>query len=116
MYFHDRDLVDEATDSIKSADGVGFSGFLEHGLTGNWSLGTQASWWERPDKQNGGDWLSGRQAGRQVAVYASWSPSETQRLRFALAHFDPTPYSPADWVVALQWVVRLGNHRHGLDW
>jgi hypothetical protein len=116
LYLHNRDLVDEATDSVKSADGVGLSGFIEHGLTENWSLGTQASWWERPDKQDGGDWLSGQQAGRQLAVYTSWSPSETQRLRFALAHFDPTPYSPADWVVALHWVVRLGNHRHGLDW
>ena len=116
LFLNDRDIFDEDTETIGSGEGVGLSAFYEQGISQDWSLGAQASWWEHADKEDGGDWFTGEDAGRQVAVYATWQLSHFQRIRFALANFDPMPGEDADWVIAAQWVGILGSHHHALDW
>jgi len=116
IFFNDRDVFDDDLGAVRDADGVGFTTFVEEGLNSDWSIGAQASWWEHSDKEDGGDWLTGNDAGRQASIYASWQLSEFQRIRFALANFDPTPGEDADWVIAVQWLAILGSHSHPLDW
>ena len=43
LFFNDRDIFDEDTETIGSGEGVGLSAFYEQGISKNWSLGAQAS-------------------------------------------------------------------------
>lgn len=116
IFLNDRDIFDEATETIGSGEGVGLTGFYEYGINPQWSVGAQASWWEHADKEDGGDWFTGEDAGSQVALFTTWNLSEFNRLRLAVAKWDPMPGEESDLVVALQWIGIMGSHFHPLDW
>jgi hypothetical protein len=116
FFLNERDVFDEDTELVSKGEAVGLSAFVEQGFSSRWSVGAQASWWEHADKEDGGDWFTGEDAGRQIALYTTWQLSHYQRIRLSLANFDPTPQVDADWIVALQWVGIIGSHSHALDW
>jgi hypothetical protein len=115
FYWNRRDIHDEIADVVRERDAVGLWGFYQHGFTERWAAGAEGSWWEHADKANGGSWLSG-EAGRQAAVFASWSPSHQHRLRLAVGINQPDPSVDLDTLVALQWQVIFGAHIHSLNW
>lgn len=115
LYWNRRDIHDEISDAVSEEDAVGMWGFYEHGFGEQWAAGVEGSWWEHADKSNGGSWLSG-EAGRQAAVFASWSPSHQHRLRLAVGMNQPDPAVEMDTLLALQWQVIFGAHIHSLNW
>ncbi len=116
FYWNDRDHVNEDTEEVEGHDAVGMWGFYEHAFSPYWAAGVEGSWWEHAEKEDGGSWFTGDDAGRQAAVYASWNPSELQRIRFIVGMNQPDPSAELDNLVAIQWQVILGSHTHGLDW
>lgn len=116
LFLNDRDIFDEDTEEINARDAVGLQAFYEQDVSQNWGLGVQYSWWEHADKEDGGEWFSSDDAGTQLALYATWSLSEFQRLRFTVASFEPDADTDADTVFAVQWIGILGSHYHPLDW
>jgi hypothetical protein len=116
LYWNQRDHVDEITEQVEAHDAVGMWGFYEHAFSPYWAAGLEGSWWEHAGKENGGSWLSGEDAGRQAAVFASWNPSELQRIRLIVGINQPIPEAELDHLLAVQWQVILGSHTHALDW
>ena len=116
FFWNQRDAVNQATDRVESLNAVGLWGFYHHEFNSHIGAGVEGSWWEHADKGDGGQWLSGTDAGRQVAIFAAWKPTEVQRLRLILAMNQPDPSSEADSILAVQWSAIIGSHSHSLDW
>ncbi len=116
LYWNDRDHVNEDSEEVEGHDAVGLWGFYEHAFSPFWAAGVEGSWWEHASKEDGGHWLSGEDAGRQAAVFASWNPSEMQRIRLIAGFNQPNPEAELDHILAVQWQVILGSHTHALDW
>ncbi|MBC8406490.1 MAG: hypothetical protein H8E15_14820 [Planctomycetes bacterium] len=116
FFWNQRDAVDETFDRVERLQAVGLWGFYLHEFNAHIGAGVEGAWWEHADKDDGGHWLSGAEAGRQVAIFAAWKPTEVQRLRLILAMNQPDPAAAADSILAVQWSATIGSHSHSLDW
>jgi len=78
--------------------------YLEALLGRSWRVGARGDYAEDPS----GD--ANRQ--RTYSLYATWYPSEFQRLRFQVDQIDRTD-AVNDYRFSLQWTAFLGSHSHG---
>lgn len=78
--------------------------YLEAFLGREYSLGARFDYAEQP--------IDATDRQRTYSAFASWRPSEFQRLRFQFDQIDPSDGSD-DQRFTLQWTAFLGSHSHG---
>jgi len=78
--------------------------YLETFLGRQYSLGGRIDYAQQPIDPIDRQWM--------YSLFATWRPSEFQRLRFQFDQIDPTE-GQADQRFTLQWTAFLGSHSHG---